>query len=278
MTRHDKPSFAMPVEEPAEPVSARDSATVMVARDGDRGLEVFMLERHLRSDFAGGAYVFPGGKLDASDLDPGFAELMGGWSAESAKAMGEEDEERARAIAVCAIRETFEEAGILLARMSDGTPVRLATERGDRWIEYRRALQAKELSALEAARRAEIRFATDLLRFWGRLVTPVQAPRRYDTRFFIALMPEGQTPLHDDVETTASLWVRPADAVARSLDGSLSIIFPTRKALESIAEFDSATELFEAAVGRPVEPVLPRIVMENGEPRVVLPDGSMHAL
>lgn len=276
MTSHDKPHFVMPIEEPAEPAPARASTSVVVARDGDDGLEVFMLERHLNSDFAGGAYVFPGGKLDDADLASGFSELMDGWPGTLAGDMGEDDLDLARGLVVCAIREVFEEAGILLARGSDGTPVRLGE--AEELIEIRHSLQAGERDALEGTRRAKVRFAADMLRFWTRWVTPIQSPRRYDTRFFVARMPHDQVPLHDDVEMTASVWITPREAVRQGLAGERSIIFPTRKMLESLLPYDSADALFEAAVGRPNHPILPRIVIDNdGEPRIILPDGSMHA-
>src|SRR5207245_444749 len=134
--------FELPDDfEPAEPVVPRDSSTVIVLRD-DRGeLEVFMLERHIRSDCACGAYVLPGGKLDESDREPALAGLVDGWESLGAR-MGE-DLELARALAVCAIRETFEEAGILLARNEDGTPVQL----GDPvWTERRRAVADREMT------------------------------------------------------------------------------------------------------------------------------------
>lgn len=272
----DEPHLDVPIDEPETPAPARDSATVIVARDGADGLEVFMLKRTLRSDFAGGAFVFPGGRLDDADLHPGFADLIDGWGPARAAEMGEEDEQIARGLLVCAIRETFEEAGILLARGPDGTPVRLGVDAA-RWLEIRRALQAGDHDALTGAHDAGIRFDASMLRFWVRLVTPVQSPKRYDTRFFVARMPEGQTPLHDDVETIESAWVRPAEAVERALAGEFSIIFPTRKTLESIAGYRSADELLAAAANRPNEPILPRIVLRDGEPRVVLPDGSAHA-
>jgi len=275
MPSHDKPSFVMPMDAPAEPVPARPSATVIVARDGDAGLEVFMLERHLRSDFAGGAYVFPGGVLDEQDSAPEIAGRLDGWSATAAAEMGEDDETFARGLLVCAIRETFEEAGILLARGEDGSPVRLQDEA--RWSESRRKLNAREAGAADLATRGRVRLAADLLRFWARWVTPLPSPKRYDTRFFVALMPEGQQPLHDDVETTASVWIRPATAVRQALTGERSIIFPTRKMLESLIPYSSARELFDAAHGRDTTPVLPHIEMIDGEPRIILSDGSAHA-
>ena len=252
--------------DPAEPVVPRDSATVIVVRD-DRGpLEVFMLERHIQSDFAGGAYVFPGGTLDEGDQDPALADLVDGWR-ELAERTGE-DPDRQRALAVCAIRETFEEAGVLLARHEHGTPVRLDDHR---WRDNRKAVADREIDAVTLAKETGIRYAADLLRFWQRWVTPVFAPKRYDTRFFVAVMPHGQTPLHDDVETTASTWVRPADAIARGRSGRLTIIFPTRKTLESLDGLETTDAVFGAAASRSVQPVLPRFVVENGVGHVYLP-------
>lgn len=266
----ERPPFAVPWEEPATPVVPRDSATVIVARDGVSGPEVFMLERHLSSDFLGGAYVFPGGTLDKADRDPALADLVDGIGEDLRRALGD----LAPGLVVCAIRETFEEAGILLARHADGTPVRLT---GDaRWAEYRRALNAREMTALELARATNVRFAGDLLRFWSRLVTPVPVPKRYDTRFFVAHMPDGQEPLHDDVETTASVWIRPDDAVEDGRAGRFAIIFPTRITLEAVGAFASAAELFAAATGRPADDVTPRIVMRDGEAKIELPDGTVH--
>ena len=130
----DRPSFAIPVEIPDPPAVPRDSATVIVVRDGAEGLEVFMLERHLNSDFAGGAYVFPGGTIDDRDTDPAAAAFFDGPAAADAAALVDARPDRALAFHLCAIRETFEEAGILLARR-EGTPVRLTddAERHEKW-------------------------------------------------------------------------------------------------------------------------------------------------
>jgi len=256
--------------EPAEPIVPLDSSTVIVVRDDHGPLEVFMLERHIQSDFAGGAYVFPGGKLDSADADPALAGIVDGWESLAAR-MGE-DPDLVRALAVCAIRETFEEAGVLLARHEDGQPVRLDDPA---WIDKRKAIANREIDATALAKETGIRYAADLLRFWQRWITPVFAPKRYDTRFFVAVMPEGQTPLHDDVETTASTWVRPADAIARGRSGQLVIIFPTRKTLETLDGLVTTASVFDAAVSRSVQPVLPRFVVEDGQGRVYLP-GDPH--
>ena len=262
-----KAPFEMPDDlEPAEPIVPLDSSTVIVVRDDHGPLEVFMLERHIQSDFAGGAYVFPGGKLDPADADPALAGIVDGW--EELAARMEENAELVRALAVCAIRETFEEAGVLLARHDDGTPVRLDDPQ---WEDLRVKLASRELTAADLAKETGIRYAADLLRFWQRWVTPIFAPKRYDTRFFVAVMPEGQTPLHDDVETTASTWVRPADAIARGRSGELVIIFPTRMTLESLGGLETTASVFDASAARSTQPVLPRFAVEDGEGRVYLP-------
>lgn len=263
-----RPPSAFAADPPATPATPRDSSTVVVVRDR-HALEVFMLERHLSSDFVGGAFVFPGGTLDAADSDPAIADHVEGIDADHVRALGD----GALGLIVCAIRETFEEAGILFARHLDGTPVRLADE--ERWEGYRRALNAREITALDLARDARIVFAADLLRFWWRLVTPVFAPKRYDTRFFVAVAPEGQEPLHDDVETTSSVWVRPLDAAARGRAGEFAIIFPTRKTLEQIGSYGSTASVFAAAAGRDAAPICPRFELVDGEPRVILPDGTV---
>jgi 8-oxo-dGTP pyrophosphatase MutT (NUDIX family) len=258
----DRPSFVIPVEVPDPPVTPRDSATVILLRDGDRGLDVFMLERHLRSDFAGGAYVFPGGTIDHRDTDPAAAVFVDGPI---------EDDLPFR---LCAIRETFEEAGVLLARR-DGEPVDLSD--ADRFASYRRDFNARSGSLAALAEAEGIRYAGDALHYYGRWITPEFSPKRYDTRFFVAAMPEGQEPLHDDVETTASTWIRPIDALSQAAEGLFSIIFPTRKTLESLTKFATVGEVVASTLGRRIEPILPVVVLNDGQARVVLPgDSTLH--
>lgn len=273
----DRPSFTVPVEPPENPAPPRDSATVMLVRDGSAGLEVFMLERHLQSDFAGGAYVFPGGTIDDRDLEPDAANHLDGTQAEEAAAHIDASEDRSLAFYLCAIRETFEEAGVLLARRNDDA-VRF-DDPGDetRFAGYRRELNARGGSLAELAKREALRYAGDLLHYYARWITPEFAPKRYDARFFVATMPDGQEPLHDDVETTASTWIRPADALARAAEGLFSIIFPTRKTLESLAGFATAAEVIASTRGKHIPAVLPKVVLADGQPRVVLPgDSTLH--
>jgi 8-oxo-dGTP pyrophosphatase MutT (NUDIX family) len=259
----DRPSFAIPVEVPDPPVTPRDSATVILLRDGARGLEVFMLERHLNSDFAGGAYVFPGGTVDPRDTDPMAHRFL-----EAPQGMDP-------AFYLCAIRETFEEAGVLLARRGPD-PVRL-TEDAARFAAYRRELAGRGGSLAAFAEREGLRFSGDLMHYFSRWVTPEFSPKRYDARFFVATMPEGQDPLHDDVETTASTWIRPADAIAQARDGLFSIIFPTRKTLEELERFERTADVISSTAGKEIQAILPTVVISDGQARVVLPgDPTLH--
>ena len=262
----DRPSFVVPETPPEQLAPARDSATVILARDTKRGLEVFMLERHLKSDFAGGAYVFPGGTVDDRDLDPALAALVDGPSDEEAARLLGVDRNRALAFWLCAIRETFEEAGALLARR-DGEPVGY----DERLEPYRAALAGKELTLRELAEKEHLRFAGDLLHYYSHWITPELAPRRYDTRFFVAAFPdEAERLLHDMGETTNSRWIRPGDALQQGREGTFTIIFPTRKHLEQLAAFETVDALVASTRGKPIEAILPRVAFVDGAPKVIL--------
>ncbi|MGH2783841.1 MAG: NUDIX hydrolase [Actinomycetota bacterium] len=273
----DRPSFAVPVDIPETPAPARDSATVILVRDGAGGLEVFMLERHLKSDFAGGAYVFPGGTVDARDLDAHAAGFLDGPSPAEATSHIDAPAATALGFYLCAIRETFEEAGVLLARRH-GEPVRFDDDgEEERFGVYRDAFNARGGSLAELATEEELRYSGDLLHYYARWITPEFAPKRYDARFFVATMPEGQVPLHDDVETTASTWIRPTDALAQAREGLFSIIFPTRKTLESLVDFATADDVITSTRGKHIPAVLPTVVLADGQAKVVLPgDATLH--
>lgn len=262
----DRPSFVVPETPPGQVAPARDSATVILARDGTTGLEVFMLERHLKSDFAGGAYVFPGGTLDDRDLDPALWALVDGPGADEAARLLGVDEDRAMGFFTCAIRETFEEAGALLARR-DGEPVGY----DERLEPYRAPLANRELTLLELAEKENLRYAADLLHYYSHWVTPELAPKRYTTRFFVAAFPdEAERLLHDMGETTDSRWISPSEALRQGREGTFTIIFPTRKHLEQLAAFEDVDTLVASTRGKVVEEILPHIAMVDGAPKVIL--------
>ncbi len=233
----------------APPIEVRDAATVMLVRDGDhaeRPLEVFMLRRHPRTAF-GSVHVFPGGVLDpldrAADLDglcPGLTDAEA--SARLGTAHG------GRAFWVAAVRESFEEAGVLLARRADGDPVRFDHDPSveARFDEHRRAIHAGGRSLLEVLVAEELVLCVDQVRYVSHWVTPEGEPKRYDTRFFLARAPEGQAYLHDDEELISSEWVRPSDALARHEAGGFDMIWPTICSLQDIGGFATTEELMAA--------------------------------
>lgn len=253
-----------------------DAATVLLLRDGDDGLEVFLLERHLESDFAGGAYAFPGGKVDAADLDMPAERWSGIDPAGVMDAVGARTPEHAVGLLVAAVRETFEEAGPLLARHADGRPVTADELASEPYLDARRRLAARGepwdwRPWLEAH---DLVLDLGALHPVARWCTPHGMHKRFDTRFIaVAVPPEQADALgHDDVETTDSVWRRPADAVAAAEAGEVVIIFPTRRTLQVLATHDDVASAL-AAPGDPRR-ILPGIVLVDGEPRVRHPDGG----
>jgi 8-oxo-dGTP pyrophosphatase MutT (NUDIX family) len=246
-----------PAELPADPdlVPVRPAATVMLVRDRPpRGLEVFVLRRTTSAAFAAGMFVFPGGRVDEVD----------GAAAIEAYCTGLDDVAASGALGldhgglafwVAAVRECFEEAGVLLARRRDGGPPRV--DAADR-----RAVHAGELSMVELCRRHDLVLDLASIRYVAHWVTPVGESRRFDTRFFLAAAPSGQDGQHDDAELVDSRWVRPADALAEVEAGHLLMLPPTLANLRVLATSDSVAAALAAAeaAGRPerVEPRLRR--------------------
>lgn len=246
-------------------VPLRDAATVMLVRDGDSGMEVFMLRRNLNSDFVGGAYVFPGGAVDDADRHEDLERVARGRTdADASRLLGIES--GGLAYWVAAVRECFEEAGVLLACDPEGCVLSLADEAtGDRFADHRSAVNDGTRRFIEVLDEEELDILADEIHYFSHWITPVGPPRRYDTRFFVAAAPPEQVPLHDDGETIANLWVRPAEALERHRAGDLEMIFPTVKNLEAIARFDRAADLLSHAASiASVPPIQPRIVNEEG--------------
>ncbi len=220
----------------------RPAATLLLVRESAQGPEVFMVRRPGAADF-GGMYVFPGGKVDASDaslgdlcvdLDDTIASQRLGLDAGGL------------AYWVAAIRESFEEAGALLAYRS-GAPVGFADETlRQRFDIYRHQMQAGALSLLELCQREALEIATDRVHYFSHWITPKNVGRRYDTRFFLAPMPADQVVNHHAEELTDSCWVRPADALAHHEDKRWQMIYPTLMTLRTLAEYRSIDGLIDA--------------------------------
>lgn len=260
----------------ADPITVRDAATVMLVRDAvdGSGMEVFMLRRNLDSDFVGGAYVFPGGAVDEADRHADLGRICQGRSDDAASAqLGIPS--GGLAYWVAAIRECFEEAGVLLA-VPDGDDdvISFADDAtAERFAQHRRAVDSGERRLIEICEMEGLRLDVDRIHYFSHWITPEGPPRRYDTRFFVAAAPPEQVPLHDDRETIANLWVRPQDALERHQRGELDLILPTIRNLMAIGRFDRSVDLLAHAQQiSNVPAILPRIVHDEGGMRILLPD------
>ena len=230
-----------------------------------------MVRRHVRSEFAADVFVFPGGKVDAADADPRVERYVRDQSGPEVAVGG--DRQTWLALKIAAIRELFEETGVLLAGREAQGLIRLDGSERTAFAQHRLRVQTGELSMLDLARLERLRFAADRLHPFSRWITPEILPRRYDTRFFVAYAPPDQDPMHDAVETTESVWIAPAEALASHQRGDFPLVFPTRKHLERMAHYPSIEPMLAATSASDLEPVMPCIV-ERGEETVFLMPGD----
>lgn len=266
--------YAVDDEKP-DAVTPRPAATVMVVRDGaapGSPLQVLMLRRTLSADFVGGAHVFPGGAVDTADGEQRAQRLCRGRTdAAASTTLGIAS--GGLAYWVAAIRECFEEAGLLFACTEDGAPLDYSDDAViERFAHHRLALNKRERSFVDVCESEGLFLPVGSLHYFAHWITPEGSPRRYDTRFFVTGAPPGQTPGHDAGETIADLWVRPADALARHRAGEMDLILPTIRNLQAIGRFATTAELLEAAsTAGDVPTVLPRVVADGGGVRLLLP-------
>jgi 8-oxo-dGTP pyrophosphatase MutT (NUDIX family) len=241
----------------------RDAATVVLVRPGQAGLEVLMLARARAMDFAPGAHVFPGGSVDPQDAGvPCRGSAPGG--------LGVPDE-RARALVCAAVRETFEESGVLIGVSAESGG---SSDSGP-GPEDRRALLAGEVSFGEILARHGLVLTPGLVTPWARWVTPEAAPRRFDTWFFVAEMPPGQIP-EASAESDSVEWLRPDDALAAARAGRLTLLPPTAVTLAEIGgHTDVATVI---AARREIVPLMPTVDVEGGTAWLTLPAGTEYPL
>lgn len=243
---------------PKTPAPARPAATILLLRDSDAGPEVFMVVRHHQIEFAAGALVFPGGRVEeddkaiagriAPDMPHGHFRIAG-------------------------IRETFEECGVLLAHDDTG---RLVT--ADRLLQidaaHRQALaEGKKpfTEVLAAERLSPIPHAMLPFAHW---ITPADLPKRFDTHFFLAEAPPEQLAAHDGGEAVDSVWINPAQALEEAAAGTRTLLFPTRKNLEKLAHFGSVAAAMAAARKTPVVSVQPEIVTIDGQRMLMIPEAA----
>ncbi len=261
-----------------------DASTIVLLRDaaagaddggdgtddaGACGIEVLLLERHIESDFAGGALVFPGGKVDPADRDLAPERWEGADPARWREALGAATDEDALGLLVAAVRETFEEADVMLARR-DGRPVTDEDLASRSFAEARARLSRRGEPFDWRDWLAEEDLVLDLgaLALWSWWVTPKGQHKRFDTRFFVATLPPGQSAAHDDVEMTSLRWSTPQAALEAQAAGTTTVIYPTRKNLEALCGHATAAEAWHAADRGEVE-------QRRIEPEIVEVDGRI---
>lgn len=236
-------------------VPARYAATVVLLREDARGLEVFLVRRNTVVDFMAGAHVFPGGKVDPQDSDPALV----------ARLRGERDASTPPEFYVAAIRETLEEAGVLLGGRADR----------ERLAAARRALHERQAFASVAAD-LDLALEGGLLVPWTRWVTPVTSPKRFDARFFLAAGPAEQLASHDEHETTESTWISALDAIEQVEHGKMMVAPATYKCLAVLATYRNLAEAFGAARTDPLRTWCPVVRMEQGKRLILLSDDPEH--
>lgn len=251
----DDPSTSRPA--PIDPtlVPVRPAATVMLVRDAEQGpdgIEVFMLRRTTSAVFGAGMYVFPGGRVDGVDGADDIGPYCGGLDDVTASdRLGVE--RGGLAYWVAAVRECFEEAGVLLAAPRGGGPLALRKE--DRY-----EIHDSSLSLVDLCRREDLVLDLSTTYYVDHWITPVGEQRRFDTRFFLSKMPADQEPLHDDQETVASRWVRPSEALAMQADGELMMMPPTMVNLRFLEPHrDAASALAAGAAVEQPPCTLPKL-------------------
>ena len=244
------------------------SATVVLLRDAGPDLEVFLLRRHGSSKVLGGAYVFPGGKTDAEDAD--WVDRLDRPADELHALLGEPElaPRAAAALFVTAIRELFEESGLLLADVSADTA-------RDHWTHLRAGRRLEDLLA------GDLKLAAGALHPWSRWITPVLGAvgrKRFDTRFFLAALPRGHEATHDDHEATESAWLTPRAALQRYWEGGIELAPPQIMSLAHLARHRDVASVFAAARERLPPVILPEAHYDDGTRTLCYPGDPRHSL
>ncbi|MGH3471658.1 MAG: NUDIX hydrolase [Nocardioidaceae bacterium] len=249
------------------PVKPKAAATVVLLRDTRAGLKVYLLRRHRSMAFAAGMHAFPGGTVDSRDFD-----YAGAWAGPPPDGWAGRlrcDEPTAQALVCAAVRETFEESGVLFAGQSATTVV--ADTTAEDWEVERAALVDRSLSFADFVQERRLVPRTDLLAAWSHWITPEFEPRRYDTRFFVAKLPTGQRTRDVSGEADQVSWLSPGAAIAGVDSGALAMLAPTYVTLKELAGFETADEAVDAAGTRTIVTVVPGVEIIDGEGFLTLP-------
>jgi 8-oxo-dGTP pyrophosphatase MutT (NUDIX family) len=252
----------------ADAAKARPASTILLLRDsagpdGKGEIEVFMMVRHYEIDFNSGALVFPGGSVDAGDHDiSGKPELCAGVEGLDAEALG---------FRIAAIRETFEESGILLAKPRGSTTLVDAKRAGEIEALHRTALCEGKITFLKILTDNGMLLTLDELVPYAHWITPEGMPKRFDTWFFLAAAPPEQVGAHDGKESTDSIWVSPREALAGGESGRFKLPFPTTRNLIKLGKHRTVKSALDDARGKPVVTVMPVMTKENGGRQLRIP-------
>ena len=259
-------------------IRPRLASTVMLIRDlpaGVSSLEVFMVRRVVQSEFMPDVYVFPGGSVSMDDCS---AEETLGLCAQVPSSLDTDPQGRTTlgtGTRVAAIRELFEEANVLLA-YHDKLLLAIDQQRTEHFDAYRQALNQRQGSLLEMARRERLVLATDQLIYCAHWITPEDLPKRYDTHFFLAKAPAQQEAIYDQLETSDGVWIEPETALERFAAGTFPIAFPTYHQLRALSAFSGTEEALQTAALHPIATQQPRLKEVDGVPHVYLPGEPEH--
>jgi 8-oxo-dGTP pyrophosphatase MutT (NUDIX family) len=250
------------------PAQVRHASTVVLLRDAANGPEAYLLRRTRTMAFAAGMYVFPGGSVDPRDeslADSAWSgPAPGGWAG-----LLSADERLAKALVCAAVRETFEESGVLLAGTAEAV---VDDTTGDDWEQDRLALVDRSLSFAAMLERRGLALRADLLRPWAHWITPEFEPKRFDTRFFVAALPAGQRTRDVGGEADRVTWIRPQDALDALGRGEIGMLPPTAFTLSELATYGDVASVLAAGHDRDIKPVLPKLVVgDDDEARLLLP-------
>lgn len=244
------------MSETSQAAEPKPAATILLLRDQPE-FQVLMVKRHHQIDFASGALVFPGGKTHAGDADQAWAEHVTGWHAM---------DEVQRVLRIGAIREAFEEAGILLAEHGDGSHFAAPCDPA-----VREAVDRGEVHFLEVVRELGVRLRLDALSVFARWITPTMMPKRFDTWFYAVRAPADQVAACDGRETVDAEWIAPAEILRMADAGERTVIFPTRMNVQLLAEAQSAEDCVARAEARTLVTVLPEVKKRPEGRFLVLP-------
>jgi len=237
------------------------AATILVCKDSPEGLETFMVVRHHKIDFASGALVFPGGKLAESDTHPEVREHCTGT---------EELDDAELALQVAAIREVFEETGVLLARQR-GDEGLIPASRLEGLEHYRDTLNTGEVGIVDFLKTEKLTLACDLMHKFAHWITPPMMPKRFDTHFFIARAPADHVAAHDGTESVDSVWITPERVMREAEEGKWQVIFPTKCNLMLLGQSGSVDEAIQASRERKIVTVNPWVEKEGDVSYICIP-------